>query len=145
MMMKGKYILAFALVIALAACQMAQQQPERLGMKGQEPRNLVEKYVHQVINDLRDSFVSRDTAGFMKHVSSGYYGGKAQLEKNLRKTFLTFEERDVSLTIAIGEIETDEQRITVPVTWRLVSKETSASSAQGRRERALSSFTRPTR
>ena len=68
-------VLLLTLVVALAACRPLQPPAGN-------PSDLMERYVHQVIFDMRDSFVAADIGGFMKHVSEGFYGGRARLEES---------------------------------------------------------------
>ena len=75
----------------------------------------MERYVHQVIFDMRDSFAAADVSGFMKHISEGFYGGRATLEENLERTF-RFAAPSL-LTVDIGAVTTDGNKVTASVQW----------------------------
>jgi hypothetical protein len=76
----------------------------------------MERYVHQTIFDLRDSFAAADVPGFMRHISEGFYGGHARLRESLERTFRAAS--PFSLTVTIGPVERSGSRVTALVKWR---------------------------
>jgi hypothetical protein len=76
----------------------------------------MQRYVHQIIFDMRDSFAVADVAGFMRHVSEGFYGGRARLKENLTRTLRAAAPS--SLTVEIGAVKTNGSRVTAMVKWR---------------------------
>jgi hypothetical protein len=76
----------------------------------------MQRYVHQIILDMRDSFAAADVAGFMGHISEGFYGGYARLEENLTRTLNRAS--PYSLTVEIGPVKTDGNKVTALVKWR---------------------------
>jgi hypothetical protein len=105
-------VLLLTLLVALAACRPLQPSAG-------SPSDLKERYVHQIIFDMRDSFAAADVPGFMKHVSEGFYGGHTRLEESLERTLSA----DVpsSLTVEIGAIGMEGSKVTAPVKWRRTS------------------------
>ena len=106
---RRRMVLLLTLVVALAACRPLQPPAGN-------PSELMERYVHQTIFDMRDSFVTADVSGFLRHVSEGFYGGRAMLGENLARTL-----RDAgpfSLTVEIGAVRTEGSKVTAQVKWR---------------------------
>ncbi len=113
---RRRMVLLLTLVAALAACRSLQPSAGNPSAEGETPSDLMQRYVHQIIFDMRDSFAAADVAGFMRHVSEGFYGGRARLEENFARTLSAAAPS--SLTIEIGEVKTDGSRVTALVKWR---------------------------
>jgi hypothetical protein len=114
-MLRWMVILAI-LAVALAGCRSLQTSEGNLSAERTVPSDLMERYVHQIIFDMRDSFVTADVSGFLRHVSEGFYGGRAMLGENLARTL-----RDAgpfSLTVEIGAVRTEGSKVTAQVKWR---------------------------
>ena len=79
------------------------------------PSDLEERFVYQMVFSLRDSFVSRDGASFMKHVSEGFYLGRERLARNLEAEFVATGED--TLDVDIIEVIVDDPRVTAVVSW----------------------------
>jgi hypothetical protein len=105
-----------ALVVALAACLPLRPPAGRPSAEGEEPSDLMRRYVHQIIFDMRDSFAAADVPGFMRHISEGFYGGYANLEENLARTLRAAAPS--ALTVDIGPVKTDGSKVTALVKWR---------------------------
>jgi len=100
---------------ALAACQTTQSLPGQ-GKSGEAaPEDLTERYVHQIVGSLCDSFVERNSQGFMKHVSDGFYKGHDRLQENLELEFRTG--RAPYLEAAVADVSEEDTRVTAVVTW----------------------------
>ena len=80
-------VLLLTLVAALVACRSLQPSAGNPSAEGETLSDLMQRYVHQIIFDMRDSFAAADVAGFMRHVSEGFYGGRARLEAEFRAHF----------------------------------------------------------
>ena len=50
------------------------------------PEDLAERYIYQVVYDLRDAFAEKTANGFMRHVSEGFYGGRTRLRSSPSST-----------------------------------------------------------
>lgn len=107
---------ALLTLVFLGACQSVQPLPGS-GLTGEEvPEDLTERYVHQVVGSLRDSFVSGDTAGFMKHVSDGFYKGHARLQESLEMEFRKGKALFLEASV-VGMVDED-LRIVATVRWQ---------------------------
>ncbi len=112
----GQILLLLTLVAALVSCRPLQPSDGNASAEGSAPGDLMERYVHQTIFDMRDSFSAADVPGFMRHISEGFYGGHARLRGNLERTLRTGPPS--SLTVAIGPVKRSGSKITALVTWR---------------------------
>jgi hypothetical protein len=99
----------------LTACQAPQPAVRQDSGKGALPGDLTQRYVHQIVRDLRDSLNSKDVPGFMKHVSEGFYKGRSRLQKNLEESFAAAGA--VSVEAQIVEIDEEDLRISAVVRW----------------------------
>jgi hypothetical protein len=79
------------------------------------PRDLEERFVYQMVFSLRDSFVSRDGAAFMRHVSEGFYMGRERLARNLEAEFAATG--DEALDVDIIDVIVDDPSVTAVVSW----------------------------
>lgn len=102
-------VLLLALLVAMAACRPLQPSAG-------SPSDLKDRYVHQIIFDMRDSFAAADVPGFMRHVSEGFYGGYTRLEESLARTLSA--DPPSSLTVEIGAVSTEGSKVTALVKWR---------------------------
>ena len=109
---RGRIVLLLTLLVVLAACRPL---PPSAG----NPSDLKERYVHQIIFDMRDSFAAADVQGFMRHVSEGFYGGYTRLEESLARTLGAGAPS--SLTVEIGAISTEGSKVIALVKWRRTS------------------------
>jgi hypothetical protein len=99
----------------LTACQASQPGVRQDAGKGALPEDLTERYVHQIVNDLRDDLNSKNVAGFMKHVSEGFYRGRSRLQKSLEESFAAVG--SVSVETEVVEIDEEDLRISALVRW----------------------------
>jgi hypothetical protein len=100
---------------ALAACQTTQSLPGQGKSGGVVPEDLTERYVHQIVGSLGDSFVARDSQGFMKYVSDGFYKGHDRLLQALELEFSTG--RAPYLEAVVADVSEEDTRVTAVVTW----------------------------
>ena len=111
---------ALLAVAALAACQTTPSLPGQ-GRSGEAvPEDLTERYVHQIVGSLRDSFVERDSQGFMKHVSDGFYKGYDRMQEDLEQEFR--KGRAPYLVVAVADVGEEDTRVTAVVTWSRSSR-----------------------
>lgn len=116
---RGRMVFLLTLVVALAACRSLQPSAGSPSAEGEAPSDLMQRYVHQIIFDMRDSFAAVDVAGFMRHVSEGFYGGRGRLEENLARTLRA--DAPSSLTVEIGGVSADGSKVVALVKWRRTS------------------------
>jgi len=100
---------------ALASCQAAQPLPGKEPSSKAVPEDLTERYVHQIVQSLRDSFVAKDSQGFMKHVSEGFYKGRTRLQKSLELEFQ--KGRAMSLETEVVRVSKGDPSVTATVRW----------------------------
>ena len=117
--MKARLILCTLAAILLTGCASAPPAPEE-GPVSAPPASptggtLEEQFVRQTVFSLRDSFVKRDTASFMRHVSDGFYLGRRRLQKGLDEEFASPGE--LSLTVEVREVSVNDPRVTAVVRW----------------------------
>ena len=75
-----------------------------------------EQFVRQTVFSLRDSFVKRDTASFLKHVSEGFYLGRQRLQKGLDEAFAA--PGVLGLAVEVAEVSINDPRVTALVRWQ---------------------------
>lgn len=102
-------------VVALTACQATQTLPGQ-GKAGEAvPEDLTERYVHQIVGSLRDSFVAQESQTFMKFVSNGFYKGHDRLQEYLELEFRSG--RAPYLEVKVVEVGEEDTRVTALVSW----------------------------
>jgi len=106
----------FCAGLLLAGCGTTPAPPAGEEIPAEVPSNLEERFVHQVVFSLGDSFEQRNTTTFMKHVSEGFYLGRARLEENLRETFAAAGEE--ALSVEIVEVSVEELKVTALLRWK---------------------------
>ena len=128
--MRHLRLLSVLLAVAgLAACQTTGSLPGK-AMPGEAvPENLTERYVHQIVESLCDSFVAQESQTFMKYVSGGFYKGHDRLQKDLEMEFRSG--RAPYLEVAVEEVHEEDTRVTALVSWTRSSGQGTAADLHG--------------
>ena len=79
------------------------------------PTDLTERFIHQTIYDLRDSYGAGDVQGFMRLVSEGFYGGRRRLEDGLEKALAVTG--DIFFDVVVKSVEVEESKVSALVAW----------------------------
>lgn len=79
------------------------------------PTDLTERFIHQTIYDLRDSYGAGDVQGFMRLVSEGFYGGRSRLEAGLERALAATG--GVLFDVVIESVEVEESKVSALVAW----------------------------
>ena len=103
-----------AVAAVAAACQTAPPSVEKTSIPSY-PADLTERFVYQTVYDMRDRFVAEDVAGFMKHISEGFYKGRARFQESLESAFAT---ASISgMEVFIEGVEVEEHKVSAVVRW----------------------------
>lgn len=122
-------VAAIVCTLAFFACRTAGPQPEPHAGAAVPPPGLpaltsttppkdlgmVERYGWQTVEQMREAYVAADAAAFLTKVSRGFYRGYGNLESSLQHLFAVAARID--LAIAIQEVATEEDKVSVRVKW----------------------------
>ncbi len=112
-----RVLLPLALFV-FGACQAAQTVREEAAPPAADvSEDLTMRYVRQIVEDFRVGYLDRDVQGFMKHVSDGFYRGRARFQESVEREFAAAAES--SLDVEILEVEEEDQKVSVSVRWTL--------------------------
>ena len=117
--MKDRLALFALTAVLLSACTSPPLATEE-GIPAAPPPlsgggSLEEQFVRQTVLSLRDSFVQRDTASFMRHVSDGFYLGHRRLATVLNEEFAAPGEP--GLAVEFLAVSVNDPRVTAVVRW----------------------------
>ena len=117
-MKDGRAAAWVVLTVLLTAC--ASVPPSPGGSSGDAvpvaAGSLEARFIRQTVFSMRDSFINRDSHGFIKHVSGGFYLGYKQLARALAEEFA--DPDGVGLTVEVTDLAIEEPRVTAIVSWQ---------------------------